>query len=52
MRFRAPLEETFAAFFGVIFLQEALADKRRHLGAYDEKNNVGLLAILLSYEYF
>ena len=49
MRFRTPLEETFAAFFGVKSLQETLADKRRHPGANDKKNNFGVLAILLTY---
>ena len=43
------MEENFSAFFGVHFLQEALADKRRHPGAYDRKNNFGFLAILLTY---
>ena len=39
------MEESFVVFFGVHFLQEALADKMRHPGAYDKKNNVGFLAI-------
>ena len=44
-----PTGGDFVAFFGVHFLQEALADKRRHPGAYNKKNNFGFLAILRSY---
>ena len=43
-----PIGGDFCYVFRCTFLQDALADKRRHLGAYDEKNNVGLLAILLT----
>ena len=44
-----PTGGDFVAFFGIHFLQEALADKRRHPGAFDTKHNFGFLAILLSY---
>ena len=45
MIFWTPPEEASTNFFGVHCLQEASADKRRHPGAYDKKNNVGFLAI-------
>ena len=43
-----PTGGDFVAFFGIHFLQEALADKRRHPGAFDTKHNFGFLAILLT----